>query len=132
VRLIVHIPQADALQLRFRKILGQIVETKQSMGQVMRDASLSYAQAVFLAGDFGRPIIENVGSAQLRIRSKADNVAGVKIPVFETFLEGTTPFEYTGLGKGGQQIQRCKEVRPACLVSAQKLVFTVNVTLYLV
>jgi V-type H+-transporting ATPase subunit D len=101
--------KADALQLRFRKILGQIVETKQSMGQVMRDASLSYAQAVFLAGDFGRPIIENVGSAQLRIRSKADNVAGVKIPVFETFLEGTTPFEYTGLGKGGQQIQRCKE-----------------------
>ncbi len=81
----------------------------------MKEASLSYSQAVFLAGsDFARPVIENVGSAQVRVRTKADNVAGVKLPVFETYMDGSAPFEYTGLGRGGQQIQRCKEVRGCC------------------
>ena len=31
---------------------------------------------------------ENAGIAQLKIRSKMDNVAGVQLPVFESFSEG--------------------------------------------
>jgi len=78
---------------------------------------------------------ENAGIAQLKIRSKMDNVAGVQLPVFESFSEGadgeipncaivcgswilisfspwfltSTVFELTGLGRGGQQVQQCKK-----------------------
>jgi len=31
---------------------------------------------------------ENAGTAQLKIRSKMDNVAGVQLPVFESYSEG--------------------------------------------
>lgn len=53
---------------------------------------------------------ESVQSAQLKIRAKQENVSGVMIPNFEHYADGTDAFELTGLGRGGQQIQRCKEM----------------------
>lgn len=44
--------KSDALQLRFRMILKKIVETKQTMGEVMKEASFSLAEAKFASGDF--------------------------------------------------------------------------------
>lgn len=52
---------------------------------------------------------ENVANAQLKVQSKSENVSGVQIPVFETYTEGPNAFELTGLGRGGQQVQKCKE-----------------------
>ena len=52
---------------------------------------------------------ENAGSAQLKVRSKMDNVAGVQLPQFESYSEGADVFELTGLGRGGQQVQHCKK-----------------------
>jgi len=52
---------------------------------------------------------ENAGSAQLKVRSKMDNVAGVQLPIFESYSEGADVFELTGLGRGGQQVQHCKK-----------------------
>ena len=46
--------KADALQLRFRMILKQIVETKTTMGEVMKEASFSLAEAKFARGDFNQ------------------------------------------------------------------------------
>jgi V-type H+-transporting ATPase subunit D len=38
------------------------------------------------------------------------NVAGVKLPKFEHYLEGVeSKADMTGLGKGGKQLQNCKK-----------------------
>ncbi|CAG8583082.1 6412_t:CDS:2 [Racocetra fulgida] len=52
---------------------------------------------------------ESVKSAQLRVRTKQENVSGVMLPAFECYTEGSNVFELTGLGRGGQQVQKCKE-----------------------
>jgi V-type H+-transporting ATPase subunit D len=52
---------------------------------------------------------ENVKQAQLKVRTKQENVSGVILPGFEKYIEGSNAFELTGLGRGGQQVQKCKE-----------------------
>uniref|UniRef100_A0A2I2YGF3 V-type proton ATPase subunit D n=1 Tax=Gorilla gorilla gorilla TaxID=9595 RepID=A0A2I2YGF3_GORGO len=81
--------KSDALTLRFRQILKKIIETKMLMGEVMREAAFSLAEAKFTAGDFSTTVIQNVNKAQVKIRAKKDNVAGVTLPVFEHYHEGT-------------------------------------------
>ncbi|QQP35251.1 Vacuolar proton pump subunit D [Caligus rogercresseyi] len=39
--------KADALQMRFRSILKKIVDTKQTMGEVMKEASFSLAEGKY-------------------------------------------------------------------------------------
>ena len=51
--------KADALQLRFRMILKKIVETKQTMGEVMKEAAFSLAEAKFARGEFNQVIFHN-------------------------------------------------------------------------
>ncbi|GJW96419.1 V-type proton ATPase subunit D-like protein [Tanacetum coccineum] len=51
----------------------------------------------------------NVQSASIRVRSRQENVAGVKLPKFEYFTEGEmTKIDLTGLARGGQQVQGCR------------------------
>jgi len=101
--------KADALQLRLRSILGKMIETKTTMGEVMREASFSLAEAKFTSGDINQAIIQSVSKALIKTRSKKDNIAGVILPVFESFVDGTDTYELTGLGQGGQQIQKLKK-----------------------
>ena len=51
--------KADALQLRFSMILKKIVETKQTMGEVMKEAAFSLAEAKFASGDFSQVQFES-------------------------------------------------------------------------
>lgn len=47
------------------------------MGDVMKTASFSLAQAKFsMSGDFTPVVIQSVSKAQIKIRTKRDNVAG--------------------------------------------------------
>ena len=47
--------KADALQLKFRSILKKIIETKQLMGELMKEASFSLAEAKFAStGDLNQ------------------------------------------------------------------------------
>jgi len=101
--------KADALTMRFRMILKKIIETKTLMGEVMKEASFSLAEAKFAMGDFNHLVLQNVSKAQIKVRSKYDNVAGVKLPVFESFSDGSDSFELTGLARGGQQIAKLKK-----------------------
>lgn len=101
--------KADALQLRFRSILKKIVETKQTMGDVMKEAAFSLAEAKFACGDFSQAVIQNVNKAQLKIRTRKDNVAGVNLPVFESYQDGSDEYALAGLARGGQQIQILKK-----------------------
>lgn len=47
------------------------------MGEVMKEAAFSLAEAKFTTGDFNQVVLQNVTKAQIKIRSKKDNVAGV-------------------------------------------------------
>lgn len=101
--------KADALTMRFRQILKKIIETKILMGEVMKEASFSLAEAKFTMGDFNHLVIQNVSKAQLKVRSKKDNVAGVVLPIFESYTDGTDGYELTGLSRGGQQVDKLKK-----------------------
>merc|ERR1712142_410080 len=101
--------KADALQLKFRSILKKIIDTKQVMGEIMKEASFSLAEAKFAGGgDFNQAVLQNVNKAQIKIKTKNDNVAGVNLPVFETYQDGADSYELAGLAKGGQQLKKLK------------------------
>jgi len=102
--------KSDALTMRFRAILFKIQEAKESMGIQMKDASFSLAQAKVAAHplDVTTSVVENVGQATYKVKLDNDNVAGVQLPVFNQLAENRQPQEFVGLGKGGQQITKCR------------------------
>lgn len=77
----------------------------------MQIAAFSLAEVTYaVGGDIGYQVQESARSARFRIRTKQENVSGVLLPAFESYLtEGNNDFGLTGLGKGGQQVQRCRE-----------------------
>eukprot|EP00898_Chlorokybus_atmophyticus_P008131 jgi/Chlat1/8319/Chrsp8S08095 len=95
--------KSDALTMQFRQILKKIVSEKEKMGDTMKDSMFSLTEAYYVAGDgIKHTVLENV-------KAKTENVAGVKLPKFETVREGAThKNDLTGLSKGGQQIQQCR------------------------
>ncbi|XP_035583255.1 V-type proton ATPase subunit D-like [Zalophus californianus] len=99
--------KSDALTLRFLQILKKIIEPKMLMGEVMREVAFSLAEAKFTAGDFST-VIQNVNKAQVKIQAKKHNIAGVTLPVFEHYHEGTDSYELTGLARGGEQLAKLK------------------------
>ncbi|KAK2159375.1 hypothetical protein LSH36_154g08016 [Paralvinella palmiformis] len=100
--------KTDALRIRFRTVLKKIIETKTLMGDVMKEAAFSLAEAKFAMGDFNDLVIQNVSKAQIKVKSKKDNVAGVLLPIFEHYQDGSDSYELTGLSRGGQQIDKLK------------------------
>ena len=47
------------------------------MGEVMKNASFSLAETKFAMGDINHLVIQNVNKAQIKVRTKKDNVAGL-------------------------------------------------------
>ncbi|KAL9072969.1 MAG: hypothetical protein Q9161_003191 [Pseudevernia consocians] len=103
--------KSEALTKRFREITRRIDEAKRKMGRVMQIASFSLAEVTYaVGGDIGYQIQESAKQARFRVRTKQENVSGVFLPQFESYTtEGNNDFGLTGLGKGGQQVQRCRE-----------------------
>ncbi|TKX24291.1 V-type proton ATPase subunit D [Elsinoe australis] len=104
--------KSEALTKRFREITRRIDEAKRKMGRVMQIAAFSLAEVTYAFGGIGMgyQIQEAVRSAKFRVRTKQENVSGVFLTAFESFqTEGNNDFGLTGLGKGGQQVQRCRE-----------------------
>jgi len=101
--------KADALQMRFRSILKKIVDTKELMGTVMKEAAFSLTEAKFVTGEFKQEVLQKVTKAQLKVRDRKDNVAGVNIPIFELYEDGKDANEHIGLGKGGHKLMLMKK-----------------------
>ncbi|KAL8709938.1 MAG: hypothetical protein Q9220_005388 [cf. Caloplaca sp. 1 TL-2023] len=103
--------KSEALTKRFREITKRIDEAKRKMGRVMQIAAFSLAEVTYaVGGDIGYQIQESAKAASFRVRTKQENVSGVFLPAFESYqTEGKNDFGLTGLGKGGQQVQRCRE-----------------------
>eukprot|EP01099_Mayorella_cantabrigiensis_P002375 TRINITY_DN2045_c0_g1_i2.p1 TRINITY_DN2045_c0_g1~~TRINITY_DN2045_c0_g1_i2.p1 ORF type:complete len:252 (+),score=95.75 TRINITY_DN2045_c0_g1_i2:173-928(+) len=113
--------KSDALTVRFRGILFQIVDKKEKMGEQMKEASFSLASVKFVAGDISATVLENASSATLRLTVETDNVAGVLIPNFKPYTDNSSTQELTGLAKGGQQISKSREVYLKTLMSLVEL-----------
>jgi V-type H+-transporting ATPase subunit D len=81
--------KADALTMRYRQILKEIVAAKSSMGDAMKGSFFSLAEAKYAGGDtIKHTVFDNVERASLKVYASEDNVAGVKIPKFESAQEG--------------------------------------------
>jgi V-type H+-transporting ATPase subunit D len=87
------------------------------VGEVMREAAFSLAEVKFQTGDINQYVIQNVSTAQVRITSRKDNVAGINLPVFESNVDGNDRYELTGIARGGQQLAKMKK----CYLQAVKL-----------
>ncbi|KAJ3028727.1 UNVERIFIED_CONTAM: H(+)-transporting V1 sector ATPase subunit D [Siphonaria sp. JEL0065] len=101
--------KSEALTRRFREIVKKIDEAKRKMGKVMQVASFSYAEVKYSTGDISYQVRESAKVAQLKVKAKTENVSGVQLPAFDLHVDGQNAFELTGLGRGGQQIQKCKD-----------------------
>lgn len=103
--------KADALSLKFRQLLKEIIDSKEGLGDTMKTSFFAYAEAQYSAGgNIKHTIFDNVDTATVKVASGQDNVAGVKIPKFKAVvLPGETKMNLTGLGRGGQQIQSCRK-----------------------
>lgn len=77
----------------------------------MQIAAFSLAEVTYaVGGDIGYQVQESAKQARFRVRTKQENVSGVFLPQFESYTEeANNDFGLTGLGKGGQQVQRCRE-----------------------
>ncbi|KAJ3001487.1 hypothetical protein NUW54_g6390 [Trametes sanguinea] len=100
----------DALTTRFRAILRRVDEAKRKMGRVMQLASFSLAEVTYATGDISYLVQEQAKSASFKVKARQENVSGVVLPAFEVDRVPGSDFNLTGLGRGGQQVLRAKEV----------------------
>ncbi|EME28323.1 V-type proton ATPase subunit D [Galdieria sulphuraria] len=89
--------KSDALTVRLRSILKQVLEKKNLTGDVCREALISLAVAKYIVGeDFKLHIMENVDKSSLKVSFHSENIAGVTIPVFEKVSVDDDGTEYYG------------------------------------
>mmetsp|Transcript_42576 Transcript_42576/g.85445 ORF Transcript_42576/g.85445 Transcript_42576/m.85445 type:complete len:253 (-) Transcript_42576:610-1368(-) len=100
--------KADALTMRLRLLLKDILQAKEDMGSAFKDGNFALAEVKYAAGDIKPMVIESVGQAQKRVEIRIDNIAGVKVPVFKAIDTGAALADYTGLSKGGQQVAKAR------------------------
>ncbi|CDO94474.1 unnamed protein product [Kluyveromyces dobzhanskii CBS 2104] len=104
--------KSEALTKRFRDITKRIDDSKQKMGRVMQTAAFSLAEVTYATGEnIGYQVQESVANARFKVRATQENVSGVYLPQFESYIDSEiNDFKMTGLGRGGQQVQRAKEI----------------------
>lgn len=102
--------KADALTMRMRSLLRQIMECKDTMGTAFKEGMFALAEIKYAAGDIKPMVIENVTKSTTKIELQVDNVAGVKVPVFTAYSEGhDVGTELIGISKGGREISKARE-----------------------
>lgn len=104
--------KSEALTKRFREITQRIDDAKRKMGRVMQTAAFSLAEVQYATGDnIGYQVAELVHQARFLVAARQENVSGVRLPRFDSVVnEEINDFKMTGLGRGGQQVQRAKAV----------------------
>ncbi|KAJ1619707.1 ATPase, V1 complex, subunit D [Pavlovales sp. CCMP2436] len=102
--------KADALTMRMRSLLKQIVDCKETMGSSFKDGMFALAEVKYTAGDIKPTVIENATTSTTKVGLTVDNVAGVKVPVFTAETSSyDTSTALIGMAKGGQQIVKARE-----------------------
>jgi V-type H+-transporting ATPase subunit D len=104
--------KADALKARFRDIAKKIAATKSQMSEACASSFFSLTQAEYAAGEIKKKVLEGKMTAEVRVEGRTDNIAGVKIPVFnrlEVEADAENPKESLGLAGGGRAVANCRE-----------------------
>ena len=60
--------KADALSMRLRALLKNILDAKENVGLAFREGNFALAEVKYAAGDIKPMVIESVGTAQVRLR----------------------------------------------------------------
>lgn len=104
--------KSEALTKRFRDITQRIDDAKRKMGRVMQTAAFSLAEVQYATGsNISYQVVESVQNARFQVSARQENVSGVRLPTFESRVdESVNDFKLTGLGRGGQQVQKAKLV----------------------
>jgi V-type H+-transporting ATPase subunit D len=115
--------KADALKTKFRDICKRIHENKMGMADESSVACFSLTQAEYAAGNLKNKVLENQMQASIRVQTRTDNVAGVKLPVFDAYETniGNDDHYSLGLGGGGRKIAACRTKYSNYLTSLVKL-----------
>jgi V-type H+-transporting ATPase subunit D len=104
----------DALKARFQAMLKEIVECKLLVGVGLKDAAFTFARAQWANGgdDIASTVLEKAKTASVTCGLKADNVAGVKLPVFKIEVkqgEESELFNTIGIADGGAVMTACRD-----------------------
>jgi len=114
--------KSDALKARMRQLLKEIKQMKLEVAELMPKAFIALASGYYAAGEFGNDLMQTVKNATLRVYATEQNVAGVKLPVFqENFLDDVSTSEKIGLARGGQQVGEAKDKFKELLLKLIKL-----------
>uniref|UniRef100_A0A0G4FXJ2 V-type proton ATPase subunit D n=1 Tax=Chromera velia CCMP2878 TaxID=1169474 RepID=A0A0G4FXJ2_9ALVE len=115
--------KSDALTAKFRGMLREIVETKREVGEELRQASFALAKAGWAAGDFKQQVLEQVKRPSVSLKVTGENVAGVRLPVFQMHHDPSADAGAgnIGVGAGGQVILAAKEKYQKALAALVRL-----------
>lgn len=127
--------KADALQLRFRSIYCQIVETKHRMSDIMKEAAICLARAKFETNaEFYQMVLENISNAQMKLKKKKENISGIAILEYEAVEVRDDTYKMVGLSTNGHHLNVVKIlyqeaikiiVKLASLMTSHKILDTV-------
>lgn len=103
----------DALKARFQGLLKEIVDAKLAAGSSLKEASFVLAKANWAdsGGDISAAVLETASWPSCTVQLKADNVAGVALPVFKMHHDPTKDAATATLGvaHGGAVISACRQ-----------------------
>lgn len=102
----------DALKARFQQMLREIIDCKKECGMILNEGAFSLAKAKWACdSEITTPILARCKKPSITTKLKADNVAGVQLPVF-TMVRDTSKeaeLESLGIAQGGQVLQAARE-----------------------
>eukprot|EP01057_Protomagalhaensia_wolfi_P002513 Protomagalhaensia_wolfi_Nauph_80__2512@NODE_2676_length_1019_cov_195_102041_g2095_i0_p1_GENE_NODE_2676_length_1019_cov_195_102041_g2095_i0NODE_2676_length_1019_cov_195_102041_g2095_i0_p1_ORF_typecomplete_len246_score56_80ATPsynt_D/PF01813_17/2_1e71DUF1722/PF08349_11/5_8e03DUF1722/PF08349_11/3_8e02DUF1722/PF08349_11/0_73_NODE_2676_length_1019_cov_195_102041_g2095_i0110847 len=105
--------KSDALTAKFRGMLRDIVETKQSMGEEMKEASYALAKVTYISdagSNYHAQIMQAVRRPAVSLKVVTENVAGVRLPVFQINVDQTADvIGNMGIARGHQVLQAARE-----------------------
>lgn len=87
----------------------------------MAEGYFSLTEASWAAGDYKRKVTDSVDTAKTVVEMTTDNVAGVHLPIFKQKVRDENKKTSITLGKGGKQIENCREKWQFILKSLIKL-----------
>lgn len=105
--------KSDALTARFRGMLKEIIETKEGMGEEMKEAAYSLAKVTYVSdagSNYQAQIMQAVRRPAITLKVQAENVAGVRLPIFRMNVDPTADvLGNMGIARGHQVLQAARE-----------------------
>lgn len=99
----------DALEMKLRELLGDLEEAREVVDKVMSEAIFSMAKANFLDADLRACELMQIDRADIYMRIRNIKVAGLLLPQFQLYVDNPGSFPFTGLSRGGEQVEVVRE-----------------------